>query len=125
LRRRGLLLLAHRADETYTLAGQGTDKTLFLSRIVDRVSGRRVLNAESDTIRPSQIEANKSSLLTTRSRLRIKYSRRSKTWGAIETSFGPRRSSRRSISRAKSLKRYSNFTVSAPKPLSATTLAHR
>ena len=38
LRWRGLLLLTHDADETYPLAGQGTDGALFLARVVDRAS---------------------------------------------------------------------------------------
>jgi hypothetical protein len=38
-RRRGLLLLAHRADETDALAGEGSDKALFLPGVVDRASG--------------------------------------------------------------------------------------
>ena len=50
-----------------------------LSPIALRAALIRVLNVDSETMRPLHTAASKSSLLTTRSRFRIEYSRRSKT----------------------------------------------
>ena len=75
------------------------------SPIAFRAAFRRVVSAASDTIRPFQMALMRSFLLTTRSLLRIRYSSRSKTCGAIDTALVPRCSSRRSVSNAYSSKR--------------------
>ena len=69
-----------------------------LSPIALRVALIRLSRVESDTIRPPQTEAIRSSLLTTRSRFWIRYNSRSNTCGSRETSPESRRSSRRSES---------------------------
>jgi hypothetical protein len=63
-----------------------------------------VLSVDSETMRPFHTAASRSSLLTTRSRLRIRYSRRSKTCSWREISVPRRRSSRRAVSNEKSSK---------------------
>jgi len=47
-----------------------------------RTALMRLASVDSDTIRPPQTKASKSSLLTTRSRLSIRNRRRSNTWGS-------------------------------------------
>ena len=64
----------------------------------------RVLKVDSETIRPFHTAASRSPLLTTRSRLRIAYSRRSNTCGCRAISAPARRSSRRAVSSEKSSK---------------------
>jgi hypothetical protein len=71
-----------------------------LSPITRRTALIRVAIVDSDTIRPPQTAVSRSSLLTTRSRLPTKNTRRSNTCGSIDNSAAPRRSSRRSVSRA-------------------------
>ena len=69
-----------------------------VSSIAHRAALMRVVMAESETIRPAQTEAIKSSLLTSRSRFRIRYSRRSKACGSSRTTSPRRHNSRRSVS---------------------------
>ena len=66
--------------------------------------GRFLVNdrsADSDTIRPPQMAWRISSLLTTRSRLVMRYSSRSNTYGYTAMGAFPQRSSRRAGSRTK------------------------
>ena len=58
---------------------------LPVSPTAQRAALMRVAMAELETMRPPQIAASKSSLLTTRSQFRIRYSRRSKAWGSSRT----------------------------------------
>src|SRR6476660_6433195 len=53
-----------------------------LSPTALRTALMRLSSVESDTIRPFQTEAIKSSLLTTRSRFSTRWTRISKTWGS-------------------------------------------
>ena len=55
----------------------------------------RDVSVDSETKRPCQIEANKSSLLTTRDLLRIRYSNRSNTCGSTGVNSVRHRNSRR------------------------------
>ena len=71
---------------------------LPLSPIAHRAALMRVVMAELETIRPAQTEAIKSSLLTSRPRFWIRYSRRSKACGSIRTNSPRRHNSRRSVS---------------------------
>ena len=66
----GALLDAHGADEAEAFARDGADQFLVspLSPIALRAALMRLVRVESDTIRPPQTEAMRSSLLTTRSR---------------------------------------------------------
>ena len=70
-----------------------------LSPMARRAALIRLARVDSETIRPPQTEASKSSLLTTRSRLPTRNTSRSNTFGSTESNAGPRRSSRRSMSR--------------------------
>ena len=78
-----------------------------------RAALMRVVSANSETIRPPQIALIRSSLVTTRSRCRIRYSRRSKTWGCNGMASPPRRSSRWLVSKAQLSKRYSKIKAFA------------
>jgi hypothetical protein len=69
-----------------------------LSPMAPRAALMRVVSADSETMRPAQTAPIRSSLLTTRSLLRIKYDRMSKTCGSTVINCVPRRSSRRSVS---------------------------
>ena len=71
-----------------------------------RTALMRAAIADSETMRPSQTAVRRSSLLTTRSRFRIRKTRMSNTCGSTEINFPPDRSSRRSASRIMSPKRY-------------------
>ena len=77
--------LGSRTDTTPTNRMPFFDSVLIrrwllpLSPIAERTALILLLNVVSETIRPFQTPAIRSSLLTTRSRLRIRYSRRSKT----------------------------------------------
>src|SRR4029453_11892380 len=94
-----LCRLIYCADEANTLARDGPNQPLLIATVADRFAGGiRLSRVESDTIRPPQTEAIRSSLLTTRSRFWTRYSSRSNTCGSSETSSEPRRSSRRSES---------------------------
>ena len=68
----GLLVVVswrvHGADEAQTLAGDGPDQLLLPAIVADRGSRRIVVSVDSDTIRPPQTGAIRSSLLTARSR---------------------------------------------------------
>ena len=66
---------AHGADEAETFARDGADQFLVSAAVANRVSRglMRLVRVESDTIRPPQIEAIRSSLLTTRSRFCTRY----------------------------------------------------
>ena len=75
-----------------------------LSPIALRAALMRLVSVESDTIRPPQTEAMRSSLLTTRSRFSMRWTRRSNTCGSTEIDSEPRQSSRRSVSSTKSAK---------------------
>ena len=66
-----------------------------LSPTARRAALIRLVNVDSETIRPSQTAASRSSLLTTRSRFSIRWTRRSNTCGSTGTNDGPHRSSRR------------------------------
>src|ERR1700732_2539885 len=71
-------LLAHGADEAETFAQHGADKARCsspLSPIALRAAFMRVLSADSETMRPPQMAESKSSLLTTCSRWRSRYSK--------------------------------------------------
>ena len=70
-----------------------------LSPTAWRAAFMRLVRVDSETIRPFQTEAIRSSLLTTRSRVRSRNSRRSKTSGSTGTRSAPRRNSRRPGSR--------------------------
>ena len=75
------LLLADLADDRTPLRRmvRMTRCSASLSLTARRAALIRVVNAESETTRPPQTASISSSLLTTRPRLRIKNSRRSKT----------------------------------------------
>ena len=62
------LLLTHDAHEADAFARKSLDQALFLAAVADRAAGgvERVVSADSETMRPSQIAAMRSSLLTTR-----------------------------------------------------------
>ena len=55
------------------------------SPIAVRAALMRLLRVDSETMRPCQTASSTSSRLTTRSRLRIRNSSRSKTWGSTST----------------------------------------
>src|ERR1700721_2429185 len=95
-------LLAHGADEAETFAQHGADQALLLAAVTDRMARRmRVLSADSETMRPPQMAESKSSLLTTCSRWRSRYSSKSKTCGSTGTGAPPQCSSRRLVSKTK------------------------
>src|SRR4029077_3056677 len=83
-----------------------------LSLTALRTALMRLSSVESDTIRPFQTDAIKSSLLTTRSRFSTRWTRISKTWGSTGIIAPPARNSRRSLSSAKSSNK--NSTLSPP-----------
>ena len=70
-----------------------------LSPTAFRAALMRLVRVDSETMRPPQTEAIRSSLLTTRSRFSSRYTSRSNTCGSTATASLPRRSSRRSTSR--------------------------
>src|SRR5262249_47714406 len=73
-----------------------------LSPMTWRAVLTRLFNVDSETIRPPQTAASRSSLLTTRSRLRIRWRSTSKTCGSTWIASPPRVSSRRVGSRMQS-----------------------
>ena len=99
-----MLLLNRLADEADALADDCADKPLLLAGIADirRTALIRLAIVDSETIRPPQTEASRSSLLTTRSWFLTRKTKRSKTCGSIDSSEDPRRSSRRFVSRTQS-----------------------
>jgi hypothetical protein len=76
-----LFFLAHDSDEADSFAVCCAKEALFSAAVADRAACPliRVLKVDSETIRPFHTAAGRSSLLTTRSRWPIEYSRRSKT----------------------------------------------
>ena len=89
-----------------------------LSPTALRTALMRLSSVESDTIRPFQTDAIKSSLLTTRSRFSRRWTRISKTWGSTEIVAPFERNSRRSLSSAKSSNK--NSTLLPPQQTAAT-----
>ena len=89
-----------------------------LSPTALRTALMRLSSVESDTIRPFQTDAIKSSLLTTRSRFSTRWTRTSKTWGSTGIVAPPARNSRRSLSSAKSSNK--NSTLLPPQQTAAT-----
>ena len=69
-----------------------------LSPTAVRAALTRLVRVESETILPSHTAANISSLLTTRSRLRSRYSSRSNTCGSTATGAEAQSNSRRAVS---------------------------
>ena len=78
--------------------------SLPLSPSARRAALMRLLKAASDTMRPCQMVSINSSLLTMRSRLRTRWTSRSKTCGSTRTASPARRSSCWSRSISKSVK---------------------
>ena len=89
-----------------------------LSPTALRTALMRLSSVDSDTIRPFQTDAIKSSLLTTRSRFSTRWTRTSKTWGSTGIVAPPARNSRRSLSSAKSSNK--NSTLLPPQQTAAT-----
>ena len=65
-----------------------------LSPTAVRAALMHVVKADSETMRPFHTSASNSSLLITRSRLRMRYSMTSNAWGSTAMGRSPRRSSR-------------------------------
>ena len=74
----------------------------------------RLFKVDSETIRPPHSESSRSSLVTTRSRFRIRCTNRSKTCGSSAIASPFRRSSRRATSNTWSVKRNSIRTPLGP-----------
>src|SRR5262245_25273832 len=119
------LALAHDAHEPNALAGGGADEALLLAVIADGAPGgvdaARERRVGHDATVPHPI---KSSLLTTRSRLRIRKTMRSKTCGSTGTSAPLQRSSRRLGSTTLSSKKNSKLPPRLALTVTGRTLPH-
>jgi len=92
--------LTDRANKANAFGTQRADEALPRAAIANRAPHMLncVYSTASETMRPRQTELTTSSLLTTRSRLQIKNSRRSNTCGSRGHCTPSRRNSRRSVS---------------------------
>ena len=81
------VLLSNGSDKAQALARQRLDEPLLLAVVAERRAGGIDPGAERGfgDDAPCHTEASRSSLLTTRSRFRIRYSSRSKTCGSTAT----------------------------------------